>query len=378
MNVLIAADKFKGSLSAVAVCRAIAEGVIEADPSANVTQVPMADGGEGTSEILTALSKGTTSIVRVHDPLGRPVEATFGLSPNRAEAFIEMAEASGLTRLSIPERNPAHTSTVGTGELILAAIDAGAKRIIMGIGGSATNDVGIGMASALGFRFLDEERQELIPVGINLGKIHFIDSSHVDKRIDDISFIVLCDVTNPLYGPDGASCVFAAQKGAERQTVEDLEKGVVHFSNLVREKYGVEINFPGAGAAGGLGAGAKLFLGASLRSGIGFMIDYTSLEKSVMEADLVITGEGKADQQTLSGKVVAGIGGLCRASGKPLWLVTGNNSLSADELVQLGIHRAIGLVNLGIPSGEAMRNSFQLVKDEVRKAMQLIGGPARG
>jgi glycerate kinase len=372
MKVLVAADKFKGSLSAVQVCRAIAEGINEWDSSVEVKEVPMADGGEGTSHILTSLCGGKRISARVRDPLGRWIETDFGMSADGNDAFIEMASASGLTLLSETERNPAYTSTVGTGDLILAALDWGAKRIILGIGGSATNDAGTGMATALGFRFMDHEGKTLAPMGSNLHRIRSIDDSGADARIAQTRFIVLCDVANPLYGDEGASLVFAPQKGADPDTVAMLEKGMIHLALLTKSQFALDINFAGAGAAGGLGAGARLFLNASIVRGIDFMIDYTSLERSVKEADLIITGEGKADSQTLSGKVVCGISKICREYGKPLWLVTGINQLNTSDLEVLGITRVIGLVNSGVQVEESMKNTFSLVRTSVREELRKL------
>lgn len=369
MKILIAADKFKGSLSATEVCDAIADGIHAADHSIQVIRVPMADGGEGTSGILTRLSHGTSISVRVRDPLGRPIQTTIGISGDGRDAFVEMASASGLMLLSNHERNPAHTSTVGTGDLILAALDSGAKRIVLGIGGSATNDVGIGMAHALGFRFLDGNGRVVPPCGASLERINSIDRSGVDKRLLSTQFIVLCDVTNVLHGPSGASHVFAPQKGASMKEVELLEHGVVAFSSLVRREFDVDLNFAGSGAAGGLGAGARFFLNASLVSGVDFIMKFSGLDELVREADLIITGEGKVDQQSVSGKVVDGVSKLCHSHNKLLWLVTGNNELSAGELRKLRVAHCISLVDTGASVEYAIANAFQLVKALVRDAI---------
>jgi glycerate kinase len=367
MTVLIAADKFKGSLTAKEVCEAIGSGIADADQTIEVIKVPLADGGEGTSLLLTQLTGGETVPVRVRDPLGRVIVSSIGISTDKGDAFLEMASASGLTILPEKERNPAYTSTVGTGDLILAALDAGAKRIILGIGGSATNDVGTGMAHALGFRFFDRNGNQLEPNGENLFQIDVIDRSGADPRVFSTQFIVLCDVSNPLYGADGASRTFGPQKEASPETVEMLERNVTAFAGMVRTKYGFDLNFPGGGAAGGLGAGAKFFLGATIHSGISFILDYASVESLVGKADLIITGEGKADSQSISGKVVAGVSKLSRDHDKPLWLVTGKNELGEQDLTRLGISKVIGLVNSGYSTEESQRSAFRLIRALVAK-----------
>lgn len=370
MNVLIAADKFKGSLSAPEVCDAIAEGIHAADAYVQVTKVPLADGGEGTSGILTCLSNGYFIPLRVRDPLGRAIHATIGISEDGVDAFLEMASASGLLLLSTEERDPVHTSTVGTGDMILAAMNAGAKRVVLGIGGSATNDVGIGMAHALGYRFLDRDGVEVDPCGGNLHHIHVIDRAGVDQRIFSTQFIVLCDVTNPLHGPQGASQIFAPQKGAGRKEVDLLEHGVIAFAELVNREFSMDLNFPGSGAAGGLGAGAQLFLHATLVSGIDFIMEFSGLDHLVRQTDLVITGEGKVDHQSVSGKVLDGLSRLCRNHDKALWLVTGVNELEAQKLQNLGVSNTISLVESGASAEYAMANAFPLVKSLMTDAFR--------
>jgi glycerate kinase len=365
MRILIAPDKFKGSLSAEDVCSAVVEGIRLVSHSVSVKCVPMADGGEGTSGILASLSGGRVVEVPGRDPLGRVMTGKVGFSSDECDAFIEMSSVSGLALLSDDERNPAYTSTVGTGDLILAALSANAKRIVLGIGGSATHDLGTGMASVLGVRFLDVQKKTFAPVGATLKDILHIDFSAFDPRIRKTKFIVLCDVDNPLYGPDGAANVFARQKGADDATVLLLEQGTKHFAELIKDKFDQDVNIPGAGAAGGLGAGAKFFLNASLQKGIDFMIDFSDLEKDVINSDLVITGEGHADRQTFSGKVVHGVAGLCRKHSKKLWLVAGRTSLTEDDRAKLGIDRSIALVNSGIPEAEAFARASHHLKQRV-------------
>jgi glycerate 2-kinase len=362
MRILIAPDKFKGSLSAKDVCNAIVEGIRLASDSLLIKCVPMADGGEGTSGILTSLTGGRMLEVPARDPLGRPINGKVGFSPGGHEAFIEMSSVSGLALLSDHERNPAYTSTVGTGDLILAALSANAKKIVLGIGGSSTHDAGTGMASALGVRFLDRQKKTFVPVGATLKDISQIDFSTFDKRIRIAEFVVLCDVTNPLYGTDGAARVFAAQKGADDATILSLDEGTKHFAGLIKDQFDQDVNIPGAGAAGGVGAGALFFLNARLRKGIDFMIEFSGLESEIISTDLVITGEGHADHQTFSGKVVHGVAGLCRKHSKKLWLVAGRSSLTEEDREALGISRSIALVNSGIPEHEAVTRAYYHLK----------------
>jgi glycerate 2-kinase len=371
MKVLVAPDKFKGSLAASEVCSAVASGIRDADPSAVITTVPLADGGEGTSRILTTLAHGVIKKVIADDPLGRRIEGWYGISQDGSEAYIEMACVSGLALLSQHERNPAYTSTVGTGQLILAALSENVKRIVLGIGGSATHDVGIGMATALGGKFLYENKIPVQPIGGNLEFVNSIDLTGLHPRIQETEFIVLCDVSNPLYGEDGAARIFAPQKGADEQTVQRLEKGTMQFSGLVKRWFDKDLNFAGAGAAGGLGAGANLFLNARVESGIEFILRHASIEKFIRDSDLIISGEGKTDHQTMSGKVVSGISKLCLKYSKPLWVIAGINCLTADEQQKLGISRIIGLVNSGIDPEVAMKNSFKLIREQIRKEFRV-------
>jgi glycerate 2-kinase len=371
MKILVAPDKFKGSLAAEEVCNAVALGIRDADPAAIITTVPMADGGEGTSRILTTLANGIIRNVVAEDPLGRRTQGWYGISNDKSEAYIEMSCVSGLSLLPQLERNPAYTSTVGTGQLILAALSENVKRIVLGIGGSATHDLGIGMASALGARFLDKDHQPVQPIGKNLGLIRTIDLSVLHPGIQDTEFIVLCDVSNPLYGDRGAARIFAHQKGADDETVQQLEDATIQFSALVKESFQKDLNFEGAGAAGGMGAGAAFFLNAKVESGIEFILRHASIEKIIRDSDLIISGEGKADNQTLSGKVVSGISGLCLKYSKPFWLVTGINCLAADEQQKLGISRIISLVNSGIDQELAMKDSFRLIREQIRKEFRV-------
>jgi glycerate kinase len=364
MRILVAPDKFRGSLEAEDVCSAIEAGIKLAYPQAHVTSIPLADGGEGTMSILTNLSGGAIVNVIVDDPLGRPVDAQYGLSQDGNIAFIEMAAASGLKLLSKDEHNPLKTSTYGTGQLLLNAIEKGVKKIILGIGGSATTDGGIGMAAALGYRFLDEEGNLLQPTGGNLAHISRIDSSEVYEGLGSLNVTVACDVTNPLYGLNGAAYIYGPQKGADLQMVEVLDAGLRNLNNIASETLGENIsNLPGAGAAGGLGAGCMWFLKATLQNGVGIVMEQAGIENLVRNSDLVITGEGKVDQQTLSGKVVLGLADICKQYQVPLAVVCGTLLISPEETRSAGITYAVSVLNKPMDLDEAQHNAFTLVKE---------------
>jgi glycerate 2-kinase len=371
MKILIAPDKFKGSLSAEEVCDAVQVGIHKWAPQMGVTAIPMADGGEGTSRVLTLLCNGKFVYVKASDPIGRLIDVRYGISPDHGIAFIEMASTSGLTLLQKNERNPAYTSSVGTGQLIAHALDAGVKRIILGLGGSATNDCGIGLATALGISFKDANGSPVFPIGKNLSLIETIELNNLNPKLKSVHFTVLGDVTNVLYGPQGAAKVFAAQKGADSKTIQMLEEGLMHFASVVQRNFGVDINFPGAGAAGGMGAGAKFFLNADFESGVDFIIRFSSLEERIKESDLVISGEGKVDDQTLSGKVIYGIGKICKRYAKPFWVITGTNELDPDQIASMGISRMITLVDSSHPPEKALRDAKILIADKILEQFRL-------
>ncbi len=364
VNILIASDKFKGSLTARQVNEAIREGLLSIDPTLNIVSIPLADGGEGTCDLLTEFRGGSKVNLKVLDPLFRGIESGYGIASDGKIAFIEMAKASGLQLLKPEERNALNTSTFGTGQLIADALNRGVNKIILAIGGSATNDGGIGMAEALGFVFLSEGQKRLKPVGQNLIHIHSVREDQRNPHIDHVEFIVIYDVKNPLFGEQGAAYVFAPQKGATPQQVRQLDQGLEHFAKVIQQQYKIDINFPGAGAAGGLGGGAKLFLNARFSPGIDFILQFTSLEKQVKEADLVITGEGKIDEQTFSGKVVQGVAQLAAKHQKKCIAFTGKLDLPPDRIMDLGVQKVIALAGANTSDKEAMRNAFQLLKQK--------------
>ncbi len=352
MNVLLAPDKFRGSLTARQVTDAMLEGVQLARPEAHVTPLPLADGGEGTAQVLTDATGGTWQTAVVSDALGRPIEAGFGLSGDGQTAFIEMAQASGLHPLQPHERNPLLTTTYGTGELIRQAIDRGARHVVLAIGGSATNDGGIGMANALGWQFLDSSGQPLFPIGQNLSRLDRIVPPPA-SIVAGIRISVACDVANPLFGPEGAAHVYAPQKGASFADVLVLDEGLQTLARLIRQQFGANVaDVPGAGAAGGLGAGALFFLNAQLRPGADVVLDAVGFDWLAANADLILTGEGKLDGQTAQGKLIKRV--VERAGGVPVVALCGTLALDPTEIRDLGLTAAFSILNRPQTLSEAM------------------------
>jgi glycerate 2-kinase len=367
VNVLVAPDKFKGSLTAPEVCDAVKAFLLKGKKH-SVSLLPLADGGEGTFEILLDYFHGTTHHISVHDPLMRKINATYGLSQDKKTAFIEMAKASGLQLLKNNERNPLITSTYGTGELIADALLRKAEKIILGIGGSATNDAGVGMAKALGFRFLDKSGTEVHGSGGKiLNEIAAIDDSQVNPLLRHVSVIALCDVKNPLTGTEGAAKVFAPQKGASPFDTEILEQSMVSFQVLLRSKFRFDTMFEGAGAAGGLGAGASFFLKAQLRPGMDFIAEATNLEKKIADCDVVITGEGKLDSQSLSGKVVQRVITLAKKYRKRTIILCGVLDLPPAQVQDLGVDEFIVLSEDG-EIQNSMSNASELIKTRLHSS----------
>lgn len=373
MNILVAPDKFRGSLEAAEVCDAVTDGVKKAYPHAKVTAIPLADGGEGTSKILTEVTNGYEIPVTVLDPLNRQINAAYGLSGDHEVAFIEMAAASGLNLLKTEERNPFRTSTFGTGQLIIDALDRGVKKIILGIGGSATTDGGIGMAEALGYAFKDATGHTLFPNGESLGKIASIDTHNVDQRLALVSVVVACDVTNPLFGKEGAAFVYGPQKGADPEMVVQLDRGLENLAQIATRTFGRDVSLvPGAGAAGGLGAGCMWFLNADLKEGINIVMEQCNIASLVSNADLVITGEGKVDEQTLAGKVVKGLAGLCKSHRVPLAVVCGTLQITPEQAKDAGMTYAVSVLNRPMDLNAAQSEAYQLVSDATFQLVRLF------
>ena len=369
MTVLIAPDKFKGTLTAPQVCAAITEGVLALNASLRIFSIPMADGGEGTSNVLTQFSRGSKVKVRVLDPLFREIDSEYGISQDGKTAFIEMASASGLGLLTTEERNPLCTTTFGTGQLIKDAIEHGAEHIILGIGGSATTDAGMGMAAALGYTFLSEDKAVMVPTGQNLIYLHDIRTHAVHPALAKTEFTVLCDVDNPLCGIKGAANIFGPQKGATQGAVKALDAGLQHFQNIAESTFHVSLNFGGAGAAGGLGAGAKVFLNAKMEKGFDFISKFIKLDSLIQQSDLVITGEGKIDLQTFSGKVVSGVASLAARHQKPCIAFAGQCELSPDLISELHLVEIISLTDSANLAQDSMEHAFTILRDLTKRRL---------
>ncbi|WP_340028056.1 glycerate kinase [Paenibacillus sp. FSL H7-0940] len=342
---VLAPDSFKESMTAKEVCIAMEKGLRKIYPTARYIHVPMADGGEGTVQSLVDASGGVLHQHEVSGPLGQTVTAQYGILGGGTTAAIEMASASGIHLVTKDTRDPLRTTTYGTGELIRACLDLGIRKIIIGIGGSATNDGGAGMAEALGAKFLDAEGRPLARGGGVLDQLAQIDVSGLDERLQEVEFIVACDVTNPLCGEHGTSRVFGPQKGATPEMVEQLDANLSHYADVVKRQLHKDIrDVPGAGAAGGLGAGLLIFTQAVLRKGIEIVIEYTELRKKLITADVVFTGEGGIDFQTKFGKTPYGVARTAKEAGKPVIALAGYVGEGIDTLYAEGIDAIFGIV----------------------------------
>ncbi|ARK11761.1 glycerate kinase [Fibrella sp. ES10-3-2-2] len=366
MHVLVVPDKFKGSLTAQQAAEAIKAGLLATHPGWTVAVQPIADGGEGTAALLTEATLGTFKYCAVADPLGRPITARYGVSGDRQTAFIELAEASGLHLLTQGDRNPLYTSTFGSGTLIQDALGSGITELVLCIGGSATNDAGIGLAAALGYQFFDAREQPVFPIGANLIRIARIDDTAVHPAIRQVRIRVACDVTNPLYGPVGAAFVYAPQKGATEADVRKLDDGLRRIAALVEQTWDLTVaDEPGSGAAGGVGFGARVFLNAQLEPGFALVAQYTHLAEAVAKADLIITGEGKLDSQTVHGKAIRGIAELGRAQQKPIVAFCGQLDLTPAQIQQLGLQQAIAISPPHLPLHEAQSKAARFLQTAV-------------
>lgn len=373
MKVVIASDSYKGSLSSLEVAQAAAEGIKSFDPTIETVAVNVADGGEGLVDALVDSLKGENVDVTVSDPLGRPVVARYGIAEHSGSkvAIIEMAAASGLPLLTPEERNPMKTSTFGTGEVILDALGKGCRKFLVGIGGSATNDGGLGMLRALGWKFLDKDGNALEGNGASLGLVKGIDASGVDCRLKEAKFTIACDVKNPFCGPKGAAYIFGPQKGADPQMVEALDNGLENFARVIVGFCGSDISaVEGAGAAGGLGGAFKAFLNSELRSGIEMVLDTIGFDATIKDADLVITGEGKVDHQTPGGKTAAGVLRRCKAAGVPCVAIGGKVAM-CPELDSSGFAGIFPVVDGPCTLEEAMTGSVAY-SNVSRTAKQII------
>jgi glycerate 2-kinase len=371
MRVVVAPDKFKGSLSAPEAARALARGVESVAPDAAIDLVPMADGGEGTVEALVAATGGTFHKALVSGPLGLPVRAQFGLLGDGRTAVLEMAAASGLALVPPDRRDPSGTTTRGTGELLLAAIEAGARRVIVGVGGSATNDGGAGLGQALGVRLLDADGRDLGPGGGALAGLDRIDPSGLDPRLDGIEVAVACDVDNPLCGPRGASAVYGPQKGAGPAMVALLDANLDRFARIVARDLGRAIrDLPGAGAAGGLGGGLVAFASGRLEPGVSLVIDAVGLADRLRGADLCLTGEGAIDASSAFGKTAVGVARLARALGCPTLALAGTIGPGAAAVLDQGIDAYFSICPGPIPLGDALSRAGALLEVAAAQAVR--------
>ena len=369
MKIVIASDSFKGSMSSLDVATAASAGVIEVYPDSEIVSVNVADGGEGTVEAIVDALGGEIVKVQVSDPLGRKIETSYGIAGETA--ILEMAAASGLPLLTAEERNPWATSTLGTGEMIMDAIARGCRKFLVGIGGSATNDAGVGMLQAMGFRFYDANG-ELITQGCGgmLGSIARIDDSLVSAAVKESQFTVACDVDTPFCGPEGAAHVFAPQKGADAEMVKRLDEGMASFAKVITEKYAIDIvPVAGAGAAGGMGGAFRAFLGATLKKGIDMVLDAIDFDTTIQGANLVITGEGKVDFQTAKGKTAAGVLNRAKQQHIPVVAIGGCVEM-CDSLVQMGFAGIYPILEEKVPLEIAMQRDFAM--NNVRKTVAKI------
>lgn len=355
MKIVIAPDSFKECLTAAKVAQAIETGLKQVLPNAECVKVPVADGGEGTLQSLVDATRGRLIEVPVTGPMGETVQACFGLLGDGETAVIEMARASGIELVPADQRNPLVSTTRGTGDLILSALDHGIKRMIVGIGGSATNDGGAGMMQALGVRLLDSTGEELPCGGAALSKLCNIDTREMDKRLQTIEFIAACDVDNPLTGTNGASAVFGPQKGASPEMVEQLDQALKHYARILERDLGKDVEQqPGAGAAGGMGAALLAFLDAELKPGIDIVMEAVDLAGNMTGADLVITGEGRIDGQTAQGKTPVGVARIAKQFNLPVIALAGSAGSGVEAVYERGIDALFPIVHGAVPLSEAL------------------------
>lgn len=335
MKIVIAVDSFKGCLSSSSIAKAAEEGILNTLPECEVIKVPIADGGEGTVEALVDATQGKKITLPVHNPLMQPIHASYGMTGDGRTAIIEMSAASGLDLIPLKPGNIMNTTTYGTGEMIADAIKRGCRNFIIGVGGSATNDAGTGMMQALGVRFTDDTGKEVEKGGKSLSAIRHIDTQNQLPELQDCTFHIATDVTNPFYGPQGAACIFGPQKGGDEEQIKILDRGMKHLAGLIFETTGKDISYlPGSGAGGGMGGGCVAFLQATISSGIELIMDYLRFDELIQGADLLITGEGRMDRQTLFGKVPVGIARAAASRHIPVIAITGQVDTTADKALR--------------------------------------------
>lgn len=373
LTIVLAPDSFKESMTAKEVCESMEAGIKKINKDITCIHVPMADGGEGTMQSLVDATYGKVYSLDVIGPLGDEIKAEYGILGDGEIGILEMASASGIHLVPKEKRNPLITTSYGTGQLIKACLDKGVKKLLIGIGGSATNDGGAGVVQALGGRLLDKEGNELDFGGGQLRKLHKIDLTNFDKRLKDIKIEVACDVNNPLCGEKGASNVFGPQKGATPEMIDLLDDSLNHYANIIKEQIGKDVlNVPGAGAAGGLGAGLMAFLNGELKKGIEMVIEYSKLEEKVKNADMVWTGEGSIDFQTQYGKTPIGVAKIAKKYNKPVIALAGRVGDNIDVLYEKGIDSIFGIIRELTDIDEALLNGKRNIQKTSEDIVRLI------
>ncbi|MBP6890632.1 MAG: glycerate kinase [Veillonella sp.] len=371
-KIVLAIDSFKGSASSYAIGEYVKEGIAKIVPNANFSIVPIADGGEGTVEAIVTARKGTYNKVKVQGPLGADTIATYGMIDGNT-AILEMAAASGITLVPKSELNPLKASTYGTGQMVLDAISKGAKDVYMGIGGSATNDGGMGVACALGAEFLDADGRILPPAAESLGRVTRISTEHMDPRVKDVNFTILCDVDNPLCGPHGASHIFGKQKGADEAMRNVLDGYLKRYADIVKRDLHMDVvDVPGAGAAGGLGAGMMAFAKAEKMRGIEAVMMLIQMEEHLKGADLVVTGEGRMDNQTAYGKAPVGVSNLAAKQHIPVIAVVGGVALNTENVYDKGISLVLPIVNEPMSLDTAIENVHELAMNAGKSIGRIV------
>ena len=378
MKIVIAPQAFKGSISALDAAEAMRKGVLAVFSDADAVLVPVADGGDGTLETLVEGSGGQIREATVTGPLGERRTAQWGAMGDGVTAVIEMARTSGLALVPLDRRDPLNATTYGLGEIVRAALDDGFRRFIMGIGGSATNDAGAGMAQALGVRLLDDAGNELPYGGAALANLGRIDMTGIDSRVTESSFLVACDVSNPLTGPEGASAIYGPQKGATPEMVQTLDAALLHFAEIVRHDIGADVNdLQGAGAAGGLGGGMVAFLDAELRTGVDIVLDTVGLDAALEGANLVLTGEGALDYQTVYSKAPIGVAERARRLGIPVIAIAGTLGDRYRLVHEHGIDAAVAITNAPMSLEEASSRAAELIADAAEQTARMVKVGAR-
>lgn len=371
MNIIIATDSFKGSDSSLNIAKHIQTGIQKVFPDAVITKIPIADGGEGTVDALVWSMNGTYKTADVFGPQKERVRAKYGILPDRT-AVLEMAEASGLLKTDPAKRNAGTATTFGTGQLLIKALDAGCRRIMIGLGGSATNDGGAGFLQAVGISLKDNNGNELGPGGLALENLKTIDVSGMDPRINEAEILIISDVNNPLCGKNGASEVFGPQKGADPDMVKKLDSCLVHFANVIKEQFGKDIsNFPGSGAAGGLGAALLAFTNSRIRPGIHAVLDAVKFDEMLKDADLVITGEGRLDSQSAQGKAPVGVSERAKKHNVPVIALVGEIARGVDP-ARLGLDAAFSILDRITDLRGAMECSGEMIERTAEQVMRLL------